>query len=234
MNSRNTTKNALYELYYLVDKVAEENGLTTKNIAPIYDGVADIDSYLETSPKVLWLMKEPYDEVDDSGCPCGGGWNLPVDCFKKDDAWKNPTWQPIIYAMYGVQNCLRWHEMNYIRDDKSMADVLQTIAYVNLNKMPNKSVSSDDEITAAYGIWRLVILRQIEVLNPDVIVCGGTFSYIRNDLGLGTVTPVKTFANGNIKVYRASGRKIVEAYHPNQRTILRGDYVNGVIDTIDL
>lgn len=78
-----TIENAIWHL-------AEEKKLTTDKIAPITDGIADFEAYLASSPRVAWILKEPYDEVRD-GTIAGGGWSIPRDCFMKSGgSWPDP------------------------------------------------------------------------------------------------------------------------------------------------
>jgi len=44
------------------------------DISPICDGIINIEQYLKSKYKILWILKEPYDEFDKDGKPCGGGW----------------------------------------------------------------------------------------------------------------------------------------------------------------
>ena len=136
--------------------------------------------------------------------------------------------------MYGIINGCKWDDMDWIRDDKSMVDVLQTIAYLNLCKMPNSSRSNNALVARKYSnIWKPVTLRQIEVLNPDVIICAGTFHIANRDLGIPPeATPIQTFADGVVKLYRTGSRKIIDTYHPNQRSVGHEKYVDGIIDAI--
>mgnify|MGYP006873137254 FL=1 len=52
--------------------VAHLNGLSSAKLAPITDGVADIPAYLSSKPKIMWILKEPYDDFTISGKPKGG------------------------------------------------------------------------------------------------------------------------------------------------------------------
>lgn len=38
-----------------------ELGYDPKKVEPIYDGVVDAADYLAAKPKVMWILKEPYD-----------------------------------------------------------------------------------------------------------------------------------------------------------------------------
>ncbi|MDE5595949.1 MAG: hypothetical protein K2I89_10315, partial [Muribaculaceae bacterium] len=53
--------------------LAAEKGLTNKQCGPIPDGVEDIEGYLSSSPKVMWVLKEAWGEVSEDGSVNGGG-----------------------------------------------------------------------------------------------------------------------------------------------------------------
>ena len=55
---------------------AIELGYDPAKVEPIYDGVVDAEAYLATQPKVMWILKEPYDDLDAEGMPAGGGWTM--------------------------------------------------------------------------------------------------------------------------------------------------------------
>ena len=132
-------------------ELAESAGIMRSDLWPMPDGVYDIEAYL-SSLRVMWVLKEPYDDFVD-GKPCGGGWDV-YGAFDNSDAWANRTWQPIIYSMYGVFNHLRWRDMDYIRDNPDMVNVLKRIAYINLSKMPAHKQTNDAKLWEYYDIWR--------------------------------------------------------------------------------
>lgn len=220
---------AQVEIHNKIDKLAKENGLTNERVAPILDGVYDADKYLFTSPRIMWVLKEPYDDFDSEGKPFGGGWPL-YDAYDNKEAWKNPTWQPMIYVSYGIIHHKKWEEMDWIRDDLSMKDVLKQVAYINISKMPAYSNSKEDLIIQRYNVWRPILLEQVSVYKPDIIIFGNTFKYFKCDLLGEDAEPVKKI-DGVVHVYEKDGVKLFDAYHPNQKIIGRDLYVNSIIES---
>lgn len=214
--------------------IAKANGLVNDDVDPITDGFYDAAKYLDSEKHILWVMKEPYDEVE-AEKPYGGGWNLARDCFAKDDAWSNRSWQPIIYSMYGLKYGKLWDDMDWIRDDKSMANILQEIAYINVSKIPNMPHSNDGYISECYERWKSILFEQISVYNPDVIIFAGTFKHFKKDLlpdlaGKGDISFENTKAGES---YKWKGKILLDVYHPNNRTICREVYVNSIIEAIN-
>ena len=206
---------------------AISNGLTSEDIEPIFDGICDIEKYLSASTQIMWILKEPYDEIKNNK-PRGGGWVL-SEAFDNKDAWKNRTWQPMIYISYGILNHKKWEDMSWIEDDKSMAEVLKQIAYINISKMPALTSSKDSELIGHYNIWQSIILEQIRVYNPKIIIFGNTFKYLKNDLIGEEAEPIKNIDNV-VHIYEKDNVKMFDAYHPNQRFIERECYISSIIE----
>ena len=219
---------------------AKKHGLVTKDIEPIFDGIADENAYLSSKMKVAWILKEPYDDKDKDGNPCGGGWSLVKDCFINHDEnwvtidgrklWKNPVWQKIAYIMYGFRHGLKWEEMDWIHDHPSMMDEIKSIAWINLSKMPAGTNSSSGWFRYYYDrIWKDVVQKQIDVYNPDVLIFANTFHCfcLPNKAEL---KKVDRSSNDWVGHYRMGNKWILDTYHPGRKG---GDYVNAVIGALN-
>jgi len=215
---------------------AKEEGLSNDNFMPILDGIACIEQYLASSPRVMWILKEPYDDTDQFGNPKGYGWSIPEDCFKIDNIdWKIRSWQPIIYSMYGLYNNLSYEEMDSIRDNNSMANVLRQIAYININKMPALTHSSQSSIGDHYQKWKPILFKQIELYKPEVMIFGGTLDYFWPDLFGKSLNPIHQYEVDNhyyLSAYKTENEVLViHVDHPSAR-VNRAHYVTSIIETI--
>ena len=217
----------------LIDEIqtfAESNNLASEEICPIYDGVADIEAYLKSSLKIMWILKESYD--DD-----GGGWYLGDvwDGEKKEkDSWKNQTWKGMSYALYGFRNNLYWSELPAIRQNKNMLDELKSIAYINMSKMPGTRQTSDTQARLYYNTWKDIIYKQINLYEPDVIVFGGTFKFFYNPSELETSKQEcieNTDANKNTRaiIYKYNGKWLISTQHPSRYGEV---YIDCLIDAL--
>lgn len=237
----NTLKEKQELLQNEIKLFAKQIGLMDGDVEPIYDGVCDTEKYLGLKTKIMWILKEPYDDFNEDGSPYGGGWSIP-DLFGDDehmckkDGWKQKSWQPIIYAMYGFYNELYWDDMNYIRDQKNMTQILKQIAYINISKMPNRKQSDDGYIVSCYEQWKEILFKQIELYNPDVIIFGNTFKYFRNDLGICNDTNKEPYSdNGITHAYLKENKTqlYLDVYHPAQTQCSREKYVDSIIRAIN-
>lgn len=207
---------------------AERVGLSNDNIEPIPDGVYSTEKYLLAPTQIMWILKEPYDDFDENGEPYGGGWNL-FGAFDNDDAWSSRTWQPMIYSMYGLFNNQKWEDMDWISDDKSMANVLKQIAYINISKIPASTATNDNSLWDKYNLWKDILSKQIAIYAPKIIIFGNTFRYFKDDL-VGADTNPKKSIEGIVDLYENGGVKYLDTYHPNQKMVERGAYVDSIIE----
>lgn len=223
-------------------KIAYEKNLSSDKIKPVPDGVYDIEQYLESYPKIMWILKEPYDDKDVEGKPCGGGWTL-YSAFDNEDAYTNRTWRRMVLALYGIRN-RNGKDWNEIKDKiKDNIKELKRIAFINLSKMPNYTTSKAGEIEKAYNnIWSEIVLEQIEVYGPDVIICGNVYNIIKDD-----INKEKAERNLHIKIkeskytdaYRIKTDKdktiiVVDAFHPGMPASidLETSFVNSIIQAV--
>ena len=221
-----------------IEKTARAYGLLTKDIEPITDGVCDFTKYLASEPSTTWVLKEPWDEIDPvTGTPAGGGYSIPNDCFPKGDTWKNPTYQPIIYALYGFRNGLLFNEMDSISDDHTMAHELNSIAYINVSKMPAFTQSGPAQMRRNYQIWKDVLWSQIIGYASDIVVCCGTYKLLSKDADARGAELLEQVVANDIKyleVYRAGEQIFFSTLHPLARTkgFRREHYVNTLISAL--
>ena len=193
---------------------------------PIYDGVVDPLLYCGATAKILWILKEPWDGDDRSG----GGWSITQDLLRAKTAEmsKGPTIQPIIYVTYGIlKQIWTWAGMDYIRDDPAMAQVLHSIAYINVKKLPGFKKSNDAEILSAYATARELISRQIDAYQPDYVIgCRPHMAAIMTDRGFA---PGDVASNESARWATKDGTTFIDVYHPAQTTITRDRYIDDIL-----
>lgn len=204
-------------------------------VNPIFDGAFNCKEYYNSkSPKIMWLIKEAYEEGEREG-----GWSYPdfytndYERFYRDliRGKSNSTWQPIVYASYAIHNNFySWEDLPDIDDDPAIVKILDKIAVVNIQKLPSETGSRTEmpNIFAAYEKHKAIINKQIELLNPDVIICGNIFSVIKNDLKI-----LEEGKFNSVEYHLTAKRLFINAYHPAQKTISREDYVNDIIRCVN-
>jgi hypothetical protein len=208
-----------------------------KGIGPILDGIINADKYLNAKYKILWILKEPYDEIDENGSPCGGGWDLKEIMNEKKSinefGSERKTFQPMIYTSYGILNnfCL-WDKIPDI-ETADVFNTLKSISYINIKKMPGFSNSPKSIISSAYNENKDILIKQIQVGKPDIIIGGGTLKWFSSDLGFVRNNWIIR-ESGSFPYYIRGNQLFIGAYHPSSVPRLTDEktYCNDLIITV--
>lgn len=182
----------------------------------ISDGYVDKDTWesKKDGKRILFVLKEAYGEDDD--------WSL-TEWLRRTGPSSN-IWYRVVEWTYGIINTTATKVARYSPDNISLEhseDVpnewLRQIAVVNLKKSGGRSSSNYSEISAYADADREELKREIEILDPDIVVCGATFSDI-NHIGGGIIKPNPC---DNWYYYSDSfgGRErlFIDYYHPANR-----------------
>jgi hypothetical protein len=193
------------------------------------DGIINIDKYLESETKIMWILKEPNSSEELN-------WRYEIANLKTEIGIKYGwagTFNPIIYVSFGITNNLNWAEIPDTNIKSKIIDILQSIAFVNFKKTPGESVAFDNEIFEYHAENKNILKSQINSYKPDVIICGNTFQYIGNDLKdlfkdlIFEYDEISKMSN-----YQNSKIIIVDAFHPNARKN-KETYCNYIINSVN-
>lgn len=202
--------------------------LKTEEQSPIFDGPVDLSSYLNSKIKILWLLKEAYDNDNDGE----GGWYLSslladnnvYEKFLKTASSKN-TWYPIIYTTFGIlNNFMLYDNMEFIDKDSTIVSILKNTAFLNINKLAGESKSNDTELRRIFSLNKDILKRQIDLLNPDIIIGGNTLKFYAELLDISNCT--ESISKRKTKYYFTTNKLYIDAYHPGQIGITRFKNVN--------
>lgn len=214
-------------------------GDDTDSLKPIYDGVGSPEKYAASKVKVMWVLKEAYDDFDELGAPKGGDWEV-YEQWGDDEKLKEVTsvrsWQPIMYVIRALFDDRNWDDIAWIRDErKEYVEALRSCAYININKMPAGKTSGD--LTDKFNIWSDIINAQILGYKPDVIIFGNTFNYFAEQSYMKTKTRKDCAgvpgATGVVITHIGdTPTLLIDAYHPNQKNLTRQEYVDSILLSI--
>ena len=196
----------------------------------ITDGVVDKDVYLSSSPKILWILKEPVDEVV-NGVPGGGGWSLIEHVLAVGNFGNRPPFAPLAYVAYAVfHNFPKWSGIKYVTEDLEVRESVKRIAYINVSKMPALPTSGGTDLAYCYRRNRHILIKQIEGINPDIIIGGNTLPLFFADLG---ITAAQFTTKGSADFCVKENRLYIDAYHPSQWNKVASDvYVDDLVSII--
>lgn len=227
------TENWIAELNEIEKRIYSTIKSTDERLFPIADGIIDIKKYKETPIKILWILKEPYDHFDSSKKSIGGGWHIRDAINSKTNFNQfiggKKTFSKMIYVNYGIQNnFLLRKQMPTIQQTPEMLEALKSSAYINIKKIPGQKSSTPKVIQQSYNSDKGIILHQIETIKPSIIICGGTFNLLINDL------EIRQLIKHNSVSYAITNKFIIiKAYHPSYRTsttkVSEDQYCNDII-----
>ena len=142
----------------------------------VYDGAIDEGKWEGASPKILFLLKEAH---GDGGKGKKESWSL---CKLIREDWKRPgflLWWNVGRWAYGIQHTTK-DCIPRFPEDKAAAKALFEIAFVNIKKSGGLKSSDSDDLEKYVESDGDLIKKQIELINPDIIIFGYTWAWLRS------------------------------------------------------
>lgn len=220
----------------LKSRIGKEILSENEKVKPITDGIINVEKYFNSKYKILWILKEPYDDFDDEGNPVGGDWGLDEELNKKvvfsEFIGGRRTYLPMIYTSYGILNdFISWGGMENVYKKPSMIDALKSVAYINVKKLPGFTTSVRSVIEDAYRVNKDILNQQIRDYAPDIIIGGSTLYLFFNELGLSN-DDFQTL--GSVEYAIKNNRIYICAYHPSNRIVKEEMYCDDIINVVKL
>lgn len=192
----------------------------------ITDGVTDIEGYLQSKPRIAWILKEAWDKGKAS-------WSITEEVIadlNKDNISGTPSFKRVAYTTFGVQTGSKWDDMPWIYNDENVANAIKKVAWLNVSKVAGESVSSSKELEKASKIWEEILDEQIKLYEPQVIILGNTYNWVKDILKINKEPEIK---ENSAWAYMTQDNKIVIwAYHPAIRRMKDQDYIDDIIEAI--
>jgi hypothetical protein len=187
-----------------IDVLFQKRAAELHDDEPLFDGIFDVPKYAGSKYRILFLSKEPNNP--------GAHRNYRELALPEN----NSFWTPLKYAAFGILNGIyNWKEIPFSGKGRFM-DILTHTAFMNISKIPSGERSASEypcagaktdmeKLAQKYCQYRDILEAQIGLIQPDVIICLGTF---------GIVQPSVTddFFAAKPKLYR-------ELYYTNSRIV---------------
>ena len=178
----------------------------------VKDGIVNPDKWVTQEIKPMFLLKEAYGGKE--------SWDLINDhILVKSKKQVDKTWKKVTQWTYGIMNTSvsssPFFDENKI--PKQFAnEYLQSIAVVNVKKIAGASTSIWSELEEAVDNDKDFLKKEIELIEPTVIVCGYTMSLLEKILGV----KIKKTSNKNLYYFaEINGKKVIilDYYHPGNQ-----------------
>lgn len=176
------------------------------------DGVANLTKYINTKPRVMFVMKESNDYYGSMRCLHSNNTDNVIHNYVN---WRR-SYQKLLYVAHGIlKQTYLWNDMEDLEDDGTIEGFfhLDEIAFINLKKICGGGKANLNEVWEEYHKARPIIEEQIEYLAPDIIInCSRILDFFKHQVGNHEIKKLE-FCE-----YALVGeRLIINAYHPNSR-----------------
>ncbi len=168
----------------------------------ISDGIIDLEKW-GSHKKILLILKEAYGSDED--------WSL-TETIKNE--WKGPkykVWWTVSYWLYLLNKTTKDFVPLFPKDNeiKECVEFLLSSAILNIKKSNGKSSSENDDLKKYVTSDKDFILKQIELINPDIILCGNTGQFLFPEIfsECNKIENTQWF-------YRWKERMIIDYWHP--------------------
>lgn len=164
------------------------------------DGILNYSTFEKQIPKIMFLLKEPNDNF------------VKIAPIEENSKGYGPKGNSNLFwrFMRGYEHVITiaWNNHKYSENEirsKSQTPNINT-AYVNVKKQcDNNRSSKNKEIESFAEKDKELLIEQIELINPNIIYCAGTFSsYKILDREVKIIAP---------RVYESEKRIVIDFYH---------------------
>ena len=177
----------------------------------IADGIVNEDIWFNQneSDRICFFLKEAY--LSEEEKKANYDWNLVKDSLDKGIVKK--MWHTVAEWTYGIHNTTATHIPQYYKLSKETEiKEIKKIAVVNPKKSdgnPNTKWDELEDIVKNDGTFDL-IKREIEIINPKVLICGNNvsllYNYVFKDIDIDYIR--------SKHYYWRNEMLIIDHYHP--------------------
>lgn len=163
------------------------------------DGIIDEEIFGQQTKKILFICKEANDPKQNAG---------DFRTWWKEELWGIHANRVGTWAHGILEN---FPDLTSITTEDKM-EALGRIAFINLKKIGGNSKSNLPEIVNHLRITKIELLRQIEIINPDLIIGGVTWNILWEEL-----FPSIELVRIDEDVLKWKDKHIIHFFHPSAR-----------------
>lgn len=192
------------------------------------DGILNLEEYNKTTPKILWILKEgnwgeEYNGNTDDGEKASTedasnileekqmDMKTYYDNVPKGYSRWRATFENISYITHGIiEKIYKYDDMSDIDSEAKIDNkyYINKVAFINVKKAPGASVANNNLVADSYKNHKEYILKQINTINPDIIINCSSIKDLTLDLSAGNAL------NEEFNFVKTNDRLIINAYHP--------------------
>lgn len=169
----------------------------------VEDGIIDPAKWVEAGAQILFILRETNGyrgsmaELIHKACTT----------HPSSALWDRPTFHNVGRWAHGLLHAKDANSPSFDVAHKNRKTALLACAFINLKKTEGgaRATKAVEHAAARDAIF---LREQIELINPQIVVCGGTYKAIKQHLypGIRKVGP---------RVHESDGRLFINANHPS-------------------
>lgn len=187
------------------------NTETGERMSFVRDGIVNVSKYLEAPVKILWILKEAHSDDDSlpDMRPNLASLNDNDNPDIMDRLWA-PTWRAVAYATYGIFENMNMDDIPEMNGNaQEVLKYMPCIAHINVKKYAGGSNANMSEIQRFYNKYKTLLHEQVEIIDPEVMIFGGTFGCF-SDYFVGKEKIAEW-----LPVYQFQNKLLIDTYHPS-------------------
>ena len=215
-----------------------------------FDGTPNPDRYFSKTPRLMFFLKETNGNNND-GTSATELTDWDYMSWVRDQATQKKSLYRAVYrniAMWARQFDLyasgRRPQVSDLIDsngliiNKELCEALNGIAIINLKKSwgyEQTNWSDMNRYLEEVPQRKELLLHQVEVLKPNLVLCGGTFDFVHRIFG--EATPLQTFVcedGQRLDYFHKNDTLFVSCYHPSKHGWAREKSFNHANNIFDL
>ena len=193
----------------------------------VRDGIVDVAKYLKAPIKILWILKEANSPKNDLPDMRPNLASLIGEIPNIIDPKWAKTWRPIVRCVYGIFENKGFEYIKTMDDEVEIVEYMKKVAHINVKKYAGGSKAQETEMKNFYKKYKDFLHEQIEIINPDVLIFGGTFHYFDEDYFAGK-NQIKTWR----PIFQWKNKLLIDTFHPVQSQISAEEYCDEIINAV--
>ncbi|QJP34340.1 hypothetical protein F0365_07985 [Nonlabens sp. Ci31] len=145
-----------------------------------------------------------------------------------DHQWRK-TFDNILYTTNGILTQTLWEDQQDQDKHPEVTNQLSKISYCNVKKVLGASQTNMSTLERYYNASEKHVLRQINELEPQVIIFGGTYDILEPGLN---IMHYKSVMENDLPWYYSQDQIILNARHPQSTSGTRQKYCDNIIKAV--
>jgi uracil-DNA glycosylase len=140
---------------------------------------------------------------------------------------------------YIIQNNLKDSVSDILKEidlnNPDLLTALKSVALINVKKIPGNTSANPSKIAEAYKKNKHILKEQIEVYNPNIVICGNTLQYFSEDNYFVKKDRTR-LEHGNHHYYPLTDRLYLQTYHPAYKSSDRDfeiKYIDKIVQAVN-